>query len=819
MALDAIAEEDPEEGRFSFESEAPIGALGLSTRERLALERRGVRTVRQLRSLSDESLLSIRNIGAVALARIRQLIARPATEWSTTRPAHEGLISEKDAELIRSSGVDLTHIPVSALSLPTRVASRLDKSGIQTLDQLLALDIRDFGQIWFVGPGALGVAQNALMEIAEHASSGTWHPEIRPHASETEPGSVNEEIDQLLKVAGSQRNVQMYARLHGWDGSGRRTLEEVGNEFGLTRERVRQIANRIEEKVKKRQLETPLLDRAIELVALRIPVQADEIERELTQDGLCDPKLPLERVVAAGDLAGRSIPFAVARVGSNRFVLSEGKANLTQEIRREARRLVQQWGVATVDDVVAALPAGAQTSPELVGGLLSSQPDFRWLHEQRGWFWLTSVSHGRNRLLNQIRKVISVASTIRVAELREAVRRNYRMEGVAPPRAVLLELCRQATGYQVEEEIVCAKPPLDWRKVLVGTESLFAEVLEHSGVMARPELEEACLSRGMNRSTFYVYLGNSPILARYARGVYGLVGADIPPGSVEDIKPKSVRNKLLIDYGWTTQGRIWLCYRLSETMIFSGVFHVPSSMRQFVEGEFPLATTDGTSVGTLVIGLTGAWGLGPFFSRRGGEPGDYITLVFNPTSRTATVSIGNADLLDELQGAATDQSSAPERAMVSIVDADLLDETADGADAEVISTPEHAAHIDGDREILPIQSQSDRPELEDGPPPAVAIKPRRRSTTSHKDLPYIVTCSTKHDELLHLPEFADWQAHLSDQGHKKGFVIRVKRIVGHVPVNHELRTGAGVLRAEAREIAADLIPRVAADFRRTHGTH
>jgi len=94
---------------------------------------------------------------------------------------------------------------------------------------------------------------------------------------------------------------------------------------------------------------------------------------------------------------------------------------------------------------------------------------------------------------------------------------------------------------------------------------------------------------------------------------------------------------------------------------------------------------------------------------------------------------------------------------------------------------------------------------------------RRRGARSGKDSPYIITQSTKHDELLMLPEFADWQAHLSDQGHKKGFVIRVKRIVGQIPINHEQRTKEGVLRAEARSIAADFIRRAAHDFQRTYG--
>src|SRR6266508_1790588 len=90
---------------------------------------------------------------------------------------------------------------------------------------------------------------------------------------------------------------------------------------------------------------------------------------------------------------------------------------------------------------------------------------------------------------------------------------------------------------------------------------------------------------------------------------------------------------------------------------------------------------------------------------------------------------------------------------------------------------------------------------------------RRRSASSGKDFPYIVTHSTKHDELLMLPDFADWQAHLSDQGHKKGFVIRVKRIVGHMPVNHEHRTEAGVLRANVRDALTHWNLELAADAR------
>lgn len=143
-------------------------------------------------------------------------------------------------------------------------------------------------------------------------------------------------------------------------------------------------------------------------------------------------------------------------------------------------------------------------------------------------------------------------------------------------------------------------------------------------------------------------------------------------------------------------------------------------------------------------------------------------------------------------------------------------------------------HASGDYSVFGVsqlgQAVVDAVAERDGPPflldrPAQDVRPsvslskhRRRSIPPTEDRPYIVTYSTKHDELLQLPGFPEWQAHLSDQGHKKGFIIGVTRLIGRLPVNHKHRTRDGVLRAEARQIAAELIPRVSADFIRTYGT-
>lgn len=171
--------------------------------------------------------------------------------------------------------------------------------------------------------------------------------------------------------------------------------------------------------------------------------------------------------------------------------------------------------------------------------MLTMQDGFEWLDEEGGWFWISTVT--RNRLLYQIEKVMAVAERIHVAELRAGVSRHWRVKGFAPPKRVLLELCTQVPGYRVDGEFINDDPPLDYREILGEVEETMARILMEEGpLLTGKDFEAKCVAAGMNQSTFYVYLGYSPIIARYARGVYGLRGADIPPVSLKALCRRSL---------------------------------------------------------------------------------------------------------------------------------------------------------------------------------------------------------------------------------------------------------------------------------------
>ena len=289
--------------------------------------------------------------------------------------------------------------------------------------------------------------------------------------------------------------------------------------------------------------------------------------------------------------------------------------------------------------------------------VLESSKDFSWLDQERGWFWIKSTK--RNRVLNLIRKILSVSSKVHISDLREGIRRPHRMSGYSPPRKALIELCRQSDEYRVEGDFVFADPPLNWEDEIASTQWVMVCALKEYGpVMKRSELESICLDIGMKRSSFYIYLDYAPFIQRFSRGVYGIRGAETPAVEVEQIKKSVVieyrnnaqaanLNRVLLDHGWGKDGKIWVAYKLSENTIRNGVITMPGQLKQYLDGEFNLYSLDGASMGVLNSNNGRTWGLSPFIKRRGGEVEDYLILLYDLLGKKVTAELGNEEILDK----------------------------------------------------------------------------------------------------------------------------------------------------------------------------
>jgi hypothetical protein len=342
---------------------------------------------------------------------------------------------------------------------------------------------------------------------------------------------------ELRDLLGTGRNARITARYYGFDGRGGGSLQTVGNEIGVTRERIRQIVTPVSERLSAGRPVSPTLDRTIAFVVDRMPAAAGEIEAELRFQRLTSGLFRLEGVINAAELLGRRLPFSITEVKGERLVHARGIPSIDR-IVRIARRLISLWGMATISNVVAdvhKVEPGA-CDRNLVVSALACLGDFHWLEQSADWFWLSD--NPNNRVLNRIRKILSIANPVNISELRAGIARDYRMNGVTLPKRVLLEFCWQAPGLRVNDEAVNAEPAVDSDDVLSQVEKNIVHILsEHGGTMATSEFKSVCLGMGVNRRTFYQNLVSSPIISRYAGGLYGLIGSGERSGRGARIDP------------------------------------------------------------------------------------------------------------------------------------------------------------------------------------------------------------------------------------------------------------------------------------------
>jgi hypothetical protein len=270
-----------------------------------------------------------------------------------------------------------------------------------------------------------------------------------------------------------------------------------------------------------------MLNRTIAFVADHIPaaapvIDAGVIEAEMWSQGLTAGPFRLEVLIRATELLRMRLPFAMTQVNGEGLVHAQDIPHCFRSFI--SRRVLAHYGIATVSKVAAKLrkKAPGVNSRNLVASVLAHERSFRWLDRSREWFWSET---GLNPALHRIRKILSVVSPVRASDLLAGIARSARMKGFSPPIEVLLEFCRQAPGLHVRDNAIVAKFRVNPDEVLSQIEKQIVHTLSQTGgTVTVSENRSVCLRMGLNFTTCYLYLVNSPFILKYGHNRYGLIG-------------------------------------------------------------------------------------------------------------------------------------------------------------------------------------------------------------------------------------------------------------------------------------------------------
>lgn len=353
--------------------------------------------------------------------------------------------------------------------------------------------------------------------------------------------SLEAELAAIAEHAEPGRTACLALRYWGWDGQGGTTLEEAGRPCGITRERVRQLCERLANRLEPQatSIPAPALERALILAAHHVPTTAKALARRLADERISARSFDPEGLLVAAEILGREATFSLDVIKDIRVVVPDppdpgADTNaVILAIIEAARASVRRAGATRIVDVTGRVAAqlAVLLDCELVTALVTEPDDFVWLDRRGGWFTLLAVA--KNSVVSRVVKVLSVSPRIGLAELHAGIRRDERMREFVMPEYVLGELCERIPNVRVVGGVVISDRPADPGDVLENNELLLVTLLrEHGGALRRRDLEALCLEAGMKPSSFHNRVAYSPLLADLGRGIVGLRGmktADLGP--------------------------------------------------------------------------------------------------------------------------------------------------------------------------------------------------------------------------------------------------------------------------------------------------
>jgi hypothetical protein len=326
---------------------------------------------------------------------------------------------------------------------------------------------------------------------------------------------LEDELTDLLRSARlDAKQRRAVARRLGWDGRGPTTLARAGATEGYTRERVRQLEERVIRHIERTQPRLELTEAALDVVRAAAPAWRGELARMLSRARIAaEPFDPLG-VVRAAELCG--IPVDLIEQGG--LVLQSRQACLADEAMRLVHSLVVRDGATTLGAVAERLAARTVRVREL----LEFRDDITWLDEQHDWL---VVSAARTRTATAVRKMLSLAPRLTLAEIKGGLDRQ-RLD-VELPFQVLGSLCAAYDWltFDRDADVVSLIAPLDLEQTLSPLECLLVGIFQTQGpVLGFTRAVRLAEAAGMNPASAGVYLSRSPVFETVSRGRYAIRG-------------------------------------------------------------------------------------------------------------------------------------------------------------------------------------------------------------------------------------------------------------------------------------------------------
>ena len=395
---------------------------------------------------------------------------------------------------------------------------------------------------------------------------------------------LDDEIQLLMQILKSKRQDILYFH-YGFDGGDLKTLQESGDHFGLTRERIRQITSKFLRLVRIKNIKGfKILNKILEILQEIAPIRTTTFEKILLEKKLVKKRYTTPALLSLMKTFLKSNEFLIYE---NKQIIDKRNEPLYKKIIENfSERNLNLYGILNVNFVAKKL----KTNPGQILDILKIKQDLSSINET----WIYDNDKTRNRLYNLLQKIFNVNSTINKFQIYDALKRNKRL--ITPSVDTIVSYCKKelkaevtSEGISVPQEQIFKNFHNSNREIHSDIEKQIISCFKNDKILSYRPLVNKLLDQGVNEHTANLYTsGNTPILIKVNPGCYSLVGTKLGPGEQDNFykKNKGKGEKIISDYDHNADGSIWIGYEINQKTRDKRNFRVPSSIVEILKGVY-----------------------------------------------------------------------------------------------------------------------------------------------------------------------------------------------------------------------------------------
>jgi DNA-directed RNA polymerase alpha subunit len=397
---------------------------------------------------------------------------------------------------------------------------------------------------------------------------------------------LDEELSYICDLIKFKR-FDIIQDLYGLDGTHYKTLQETGDKFKITRERIRQIESKFLNRATNINFEFPILSSILNLLDISTPIKTNDFESLIKEKNLIKNFLSSESLLNLFDKLLDKNNYYITKYFQYRIIVKKDGIELSEAFKFINNNLNK---FSCID--LSYVSKKFKVESKFLLNILKINNDYDFIDDN--WIYLKNKSS--NFLYNGLLKIFNVTNKINKFQLEKALGRSKNIKQI-PKFEVLRKYCEKVFKANTNEnEIIVDNANVDKflfntsRSVITDKEKFIINKFKEKKFKNYFELERDYIESGESAgSASYMISMVSLLILKLAPQTYCLVGTDFTAEEIDEFEKKFTYirgKKTQVEYDYLNENTIKVSYKINLKNINGNRFKIPNNLKNNLYGDF-----------------------------------------------------------------------------------------------------------------------------------------------------------------------------------------------------------------------------------------